>query len=238
MIGKESVCGGFEYRILCVADNAALALKDFIGVPVELRVITDRGQVRRICGIVTEAASGQSDGGLATCQLVMRDVLSVMEGRANTRVFRNQNELDIIKTLMAEWHERNFVLRGTFELQVDVGLGSKLAQSEFIMQHNESDVAFTRRLLQRRGIAWFFRAGLPSDPSQRRPRQEPIGHTLFLFDDANHLEQNAVGSVRFHRDAATEQHDAITGWSAVRILQPGSTSLHTWAIRIQLAACL
>jgi type VI secretion system secreted protein VgrG len=228
IIGKESLCADFEYRVLCLADNAALALKDFIGVPAELRVITDQGHLRRICGIVTEAASGQSDGGLATYQLVMRDALSVMEGRTNTRVFRSQSELDVIKTLVAEWHERSSVLRATFELQVDVGLGSKLAQREFIMQHNESDAAFIRRLLQRRGIAWFFRAGLPSDPSQRRPRQEPIGHTLFLFDDANHLEQNAAGSVRFHRDAATEQRDAITGWSAVRTLQPGSASLHTW----------
>ncbi|UVW28777.1 type VI secretion system Vgr family protein [Massilia sp. H6] len=228
LIGKESVCGGFEYRVLCVADNAALALKDFIGLAAELRVITDRGNVRRICGIVTEAASGQSDGALATYQLVMRDALSIMEGRTNTRVFRNQNELDVIKTLVAEWHKRNAVLRATFELQVDVGLGSKFAAREFIMQHNESDAAFIRRLLQRRGIAWFFRTGLPNDSYQRRPRQEPIGHTLFLFENTNHLEQNAAGSVRFHRDAATEQRDGITGWSAVRTLQPGSVSLHTW----------
>ena len=228
IIGKESVCGSSEYRILCVADNATLALKDFIGVPAELRVVTDRGHLRRICGIVTEAASGQSDGGLATYQLVMRDALSVMEGRTNTRVFRNQSELDVIKTLVAEWHDRNSVLCATFELQVDVGLDSKLAQREFIMQHNESDAAFIRRLLQRRGIAWFFRAGLPSDPSRSSPRHAPIGHTLFLFDDVNHLDQNAAGSVRFHRDAATEQRDTITGWSAVRTLQPGSASLHAW----------
>jgi type VI secretion system secreted protein VgrG len=228
MIGKESICGGFEYRILCVASNAALALKNFIGVPAELHVVTDRGHLRRICGIVTEAASGQSDGGLATYQLVMRDALSVMEGRTNTRVFRKQNELDIIKALVAEWHARIAVLRASFELQIDAGLANKLSQREFTMQHNESDAAFIRRLLQRRGIAWFFRAGFPSDGSLRRPRQERIGHTLFLFDDAKHLDQNAAGSVRFHRDAATEQRDAITGWSAVRTLQPGSASLHTW----------
>lgn len=228
IIGREAVCGGFEYRILCVADNAGLPLKEFIGLPAELRVVTDRGQRRRICGIVTEAASGQSDGGLATYQLVMRDALSVMEGRTNTRVFRNQNELDVIKTLVAEWHERNSVLRATFELQIGAGLGRKLAPREFIMQHNESDATFIRRLLQRRGIAWFLRSGLPSSPSRSHPQQEAIGHTLFLFDDVSQLEQNAAGSVRFHRDDATEQRDAITGWSGVRTLQPGSASLHTW----------
>ena len=30
VIGKESICGGFEYRILCLADDAGLALKDFM----------------------------------------------------------------------------------------------------------------------------------------------------------------------------------------------------------------
>lgn len=85
VLGSESICGGFAYRILCVADDAGLALKDFIGVPAELRIVTDRGQLRRVCGIVTEAVSGQSDGALATYRLVIRDAMSVMEGRSNTR---------------------------------------------------------------------------------------------------------------------------------------------------------
>src|SRR5262245_2221460 len=60
VIGQEAICGGFELRILCVAESAKLALKDFIGVPAELQVVTDRGQLRRHCGIVTGALSGQS----------------------------------------------------------------------------------------------------------------------------------------------------------------------------------
>lgn len=100
--GHEAICGGFEFRILCVAESATLALKNFIGMPAELQIVTDRGQLRRLCGIVTGALSGQSDGGLATYQLVMRDALSVMENRVNTRIFRNMNELDIVETLIAE----------------------------------------------------------------------------------------------------------------------------------------
>jgi len=226
VIGKESICGGFEYRILCLADDAGLALKDFIGLPAELRIVTDRGHLRCISGIVAEAASGESDGALATYQLVLRDALSMMEGRTNTRVFRNQSELDIVKLLVDEWRKRNGVLRSTFDLEINASLGSRSPQREFIMQHNESDAAFIRRLLQRRGIAWFFQSGLPRRGEQRRP--EAIGHTLVLFDDPNQLARNAAGSVRFHRDAATEQRDSITGWSAVRMAQPGQASLHTW----------
>ena len=91
--GSEAICGGIEYRILCVATEAQLPLKQFIAVPAELQIVTDRGQLRRVCGIVAEACAGQSDGGLATYQLVLRDGLALMEKRVNTRVFRNKHAL-------------------------------------------------------------------------------------------------------------------------------------------------
>ncbi|TFW33655.1 type VI secretion system Vgr family protein [Massilia horti] len=227
--GQEAICGGFEFRILCVAESAKLALKKFIGVPAELQIVTDHGQLRRFCGIVTGVLSGQSDGGLATYQLVMRDALSVMENRVNTRVFRDMSELDIIQALIAEWRVNNSVLAASFDLEIDVGLNGKLARREFTMQHNESDAAFVRRLMQRRGIAWFFRPGLPNRAGPiGSQKNDEIGHTLVLFDDSLRLRENEAGSVRFHRDAATEERDAITYWSAERNLQPGSVWLHSW----------
>jgi type VI secretion system secreted protein VgrG len=230
VIGHEAICGGFELRALCVAESATLALKDFIGVPAELQIVTDRGQLRRHCGIVTGAQSGQSDGGLATYQLVVRDALAVMEGRVNTRVFLGMSELDIIKTLIDEWRANNPVFAATFGFEIDVGLqNGKLARREFVMQHNESDAAFIRRLLQRRGIAWFFRPGLPNRSGAVGSRKnDGIAHTLVVFDDAYRLRQNEAGSVRFHRQAATEERDAITYWSGERNLQPGRVWVHSW----------
>ena len=39
--GSEAICGGIEYRILCVATEARLPLKQFIAVPAELQIVTD-----------------------------------------------------------------------------------------------------------------------------------------------------------------------------------------------------
>ena len=231
IIGNETLCGGFEFRMLCVSESATLPLKDFIGVPAELRIVTDRGQLRRICGIVMEAASGQSDGGLASYQLVMRDALSVMENKTNTRVFRDKNELDIIQIMVSEWQKKISVLGATLDLHIDVGLtGRQFPRRQFIMQHNESDAAFLRRLMQQRGIAWFFRPGLATETNGLGNRQQAprIGHTLVLFNDSNRLERNAADVVRFHRDDATEQRDTITAWSGIRTLRPGHVSLHSW----------
>lgn len=231
IIGSEAICGGFNFRMLCVSESATLPLKTFIGVPAELQIVTDRGQLRRICGLVTEASSGQSDGGLATYQLTMRDALSVLEHKVNTRVFQGKNELDIIQILVGEWHKNMTVLGASFDLAIDASLSNRrLPKRQFIMQHNESDADFVRRLLQRRGIAWCFRPGLMTGAgvSGSGRTESRIGHTLILFEDSSQLNQNAAGTVRFHRDDATEQRDTITGWSAVRTLRSGNTSLFSW----------
>jgi type VI secretion system secreted protein VgrG len=231
--GLESICGGIAYRIACVSSDPALPLKSFIALPAEIQVVTDRGALRSICGIVTEARSGDSDGSLTTYQLTIRDALAIMEKRVNSRIFRNQNELAIVQVLFDEWRHANAVLAGAFEYEVDSLLDLAAGSSthparEQTMQYNESDAAFVRRLLRRRGISWCVRPGR-SRGSAVDPAHDRIpAHTLLLFADGARLPQNAAGTVRFHRDDATEERDTITAWNAARSLQPGSASRHSW----------
>lgn len=219
----ETLCGGLEYRLLCVSPRADLPLKQFIASAVELQFVTDRGELRAVCGIVAQAAAGQSDGGLATYQLVVRDALALMEHRTNTRVFRNCDELDITKVILDEWCDINAVLAGAFEIDWSHVSGSYPAR-EFTMQHNESDADFLRRLWKRRGIAWFIEPGQPSASSNA---STPV-HRLVLFDDAYSLAENVAGTIRYHRDAATEEHDTVTAWNPVRTLKPGNVTRSSW----------
>ena len=218
--GSEALCGGFEYRVLCVSARVSLPLKEMIALPATLEFVTDRGDLRSVSGIVTEAASGDSDGGLASYQLVLRDAFAIMDKRISTRVFRNLNELEIVQRMLSEWQQRSPTLGTCFQYEVDEILArADYPQREFTMQFNESDAHFMRRLLKRRGIGWTFRPDTSSG--------FPV-HTLVLFNDANGLRANAAGTIRYHRDNATEQRDTITSWSAVRSLQPGSVGRHSW----------
>lgn len=226
---SESVCGGLKLQILCLSENATLELKRFIGLPCELQIVTDRGHLRRLCGIVTAAASGHSDGGIASYRLTVRDALSVMDATRTTRVFRDKSELEIIELVLKEWQRNNPVIASTFDFDIHSGLLNRnLPKRALTMQLNESDAGFVRRLMQRRGIAWFFRPGRTDRQSQAGGDVAGIGHTLVLFDDDSELARNAAGAIRFHRDGATEERDAITLWSAERTLVPGHTSLHSW----------
>jgi type VI secretion system secreted protein VgrG len=221
--GCETLCGGLEYRLLCVSAHGTLPLKEFIALPAELQFVTDSGGMHAVCGIVAQAAAGQSDGGLATYQLVIRDALALMEHRVNTRVFRNCDELHISKVILDEWRQNNPVLAKAFDVDWLHISGSYPAR-EFTMQHNESDADFLRRLWKRRGIAWFVRPGQAS----KTQSQETPAHTLVLCDDAATLPQNSAGTVRYHRDSATEQQDTVTAWSPVRTLKPGSVMRQSW----------
>jgi type VI secretion system secreted protein VgrG len=221
--GQETICGGVEYRLLCVSTHAVLPLKEFIALPAELQFVTDRGRLRSVCGIVAQALAGQSDGGLATYQLVVRDALALMEQRINTRIFRNMNEVDISAALVREWRNLNPVLARSFDIDTS-GIKGNYPAREFTKQHNESDAAFLRRLWKRQGIAWFFR---PGKSSEARRSAMPV-HTLVLFDAALSLAQTSAGTVRFHRDAATEARDGVINWSAARTLKPGSVTRQSW----------
>jgi type VI secretion system secreted protein VgrG len=221
--GQETLCGGIEYRLLCVSTQADLPLKEFIALPAELQFVTDRGGLRSVCGIVAQAAAGQSDGGLATYQLIVRDALALMEQRINTRIFRDANEVDISATLIREWRNLNPILAKAFDLDTS-GIRGNYPEHEFTMQHNESDTAFLRRLWKRRGICWCIRSGQQANAGSS---DGPI-HTLALFDDSLSLPQNASAKVRFHRDAAAEARDSIFNWSAVRKLKPGAVVWQSW----------
>ncbi|WP_373990118.1 type VI secretion system Vgr family protein [Duganella sp. BuS-21] len=223
VFGSETICGGIEYRVLCVSASVHLALKEMIAVPAALQFVTDRGDLRSVCGIVTEASSGDSDGGLASYQLVLRDALAILEKRTNTRVFRNMDEVEIVQRILNEWRHKSPILGICFRHETDEAFHIRAyPKREFTMQHNESDAHFIRRLLKRRGIGWYFRA----DGESEGPM-----HIMVLFNRADSLRENAAGTIRYHRDAATEERDTITAWSAVRSLQPGVVTRHSWDYR-------
>lgn len=229
IVGSEAICGGIDYRITCLAGTPALPLKALIALPIEILILTDCGQVRSVCGIVTEAWGGDFDGGLALYHLVVRDALAVMEKRTNSRIFRDKNEIEIVQILCDEWRHINSVLAGCFELELDPRLDLHAYPSrEQTMQSNESDAAFVRRLLKRRGIAWCIRPGRSRTSAVDPARDRTPAHTLFLFSDASGLSRNAAGTVRYHREDATDGRDVISRWGGVRKLQPGRAARHSW----------
>ena len=224
----EALCSGIEGHLTCLSMDADLPLKSLIGLPLTLKIVTDRGGLHAISGIITGARAGKSDGSLTCYQLTLRDALSVLEGRINRRVFRQKSILDVIGVLLNEWRKKSTTFASTFDIDFSALTYSKYPVREMIRQHDESDAAFIQRLLRREGVSWFIAAGkLGSAPSDQNTDPMPI-HTLVLFDDPMTLPQSAAGTVRYHRDAATETRDSITHWSARQQIVAGGVERSSW----------
>jgi len=209
IVGTESICGGIEYRIACLAGTPKLPLKELIALPMEIQFVTDRGRLRSVCGIVTEARAGDFDGSLAAYHLVVRDALAVMEKRTNSRIFRHQNELEIVQVLFDEWRRSNAVLASAFEYEFDPLFDMRqFPPREQTMQYNETDAGFIRRLLKRRGISWYVRPGRARPGRSRHPaadsgHDDVPAHTLVLFHDA---------ALSLPRNAAYVNRHAVKGF--------------------------
>ncbi|WP_229418864.1 type VI secretion system Vgr family protein [Pseudoduganella flava] len=224
----EAVCGGIELRVYCVSLDVGLPLKELIGIAGAVHIVTDVGELRSICGIVTEVSQGESDGGLATYQLVLRDALAILDLTAGTRIFLDKTELEVVRILLTEARRDNPALAAAFEFCVDAALAARnFPRRRQIMQYNESTAGFVRRLLRRRGISWYFRPGHAESSDTEGDDDAPI-HTMVLFADGKRLVRSPAGRVRFHRDNATEERDTITAWCGVRTLQPGRQTNFSW----------
>jgi type VI secretion system secreted protein VgrG len=217
--GHDALCAGLDLEVHCLSGSAHIPLKSLIALPISLEIVTDRGDLHAINGIITEASSGESDGGFAMYKLRVQDAFSLLTRRRNTRVFINKSVLDISYILLDEWKSRSPLFASI--LKVD---SSRITQEyptiAFTMQSGEDDRAFLFRLWKRWGISWFFE---PTDDSGNN-----IQHTLCLFDDSSRLSQNNAGTVKFQRQSATELRDTVTQFQGHRTLASGSTQYHQW----------
>lgn len=71
--GRTAINEGLTVNLICLSTDAHLGLKTFIGQAATIEQLTDQGQHHPLSGIITEAISGQSDGGFAVYQLKLQD---------------------------------------------------------------------------------------------------------------------------------------------------------------------
>ncbi|GAC1610201.1 MAG: type VI secretion system Vgr family protein [Aquirhabdus sp.] len=218
--GRDTLCNGLNVELWCLSTSVHIPLKSFIALPIAIEMVTDRGELHQICGVITEASTGESDGGLATYKLHMQDALSLLTRRRNTRVFMDKSVLDISYILLDEWKNRSPLFASI--LQVDT---SRITQEyppiSFTMQSGEDDRAFLFRLWKRWGISWFFEPIIDLF-------NETITHRLCLFDDVSRLSQNNAGTIKFQRESATELRDTITQFNGARTLVSSSVNYQQW----------
>jgi len=222
--GQHQLNGGVEAELICLSTSAQIALKQFIGVQVAVDQVTDSGQLFRTTGIVTEASYGQSDGALTLYKLTLKDATNLWYKRRNSRVFMNKSIIEITEVLFKEWQEKSQLFATSLSLDLS-GLSQSYDIRPFIMQHNESDYDFLTRLWRSEGVSWLIDEAELFVPHFTAPIQ---AQKLRLIDDNSQYQALERRSIRYHRSSATEYQDSITGFIAVRTLQPTAVHVQRW----------
>lgn len=210
----ESICDGVCAHVTCLAPRADIPLKELLGLPVEVRIVTDTGSFKRICVVITEARQGQSDGSLTVVQFTGRDILAAMQGRRSNRAFKNMRVPDILRSVLDDWRKNSASLAHAFDyawLGIDE---SRYPERAATLQVDQSDSDFLRALCARHGIAWFFRAAPDGAPTQQ----------LVFFDDARQLPENTASPLKYHRRSATEPRDTVSFLTPGYALVKGAVS--------------
>ncbi|MFV5593457.1 type VI secretion system Vgr family protein [Acinetobacter junii] len=222
--GKHQLNDGLHAELICLSTNAHIALKQFIGVQLAVDQVTDSGQLFRMTGIVTEACYGQSDGALTLYKLALNDATNLWHKRRNSRVFMNKTIVEVTEVLFKEWQEKSPLFAASLSLDLN-GLKQSYDVRPFVMQHNESDYDFLTRLWRSEGISWLIDEAELFVPHFSIPIQS---QKLRLIDDNSQYQALARRSIRYHRSSPTEYQDSITGFVAVRSLQPTAVHLQRW----------
>ncbi|ADI89016.1 type VI secretion system Vgr family protein [Acinetobacter oleivorans] len=222
--GQHQLNGEIEAELICLSTSAQIALKQFIGVQVAVDQVTDSGKLFRTTGIVTEASYGQSDGALTLYKLTLKDATNLWHKRRNSRVFMNKSIIEVAEVLFKEWQEKSQLFATSLSLDLS-GLSQSYDIRPFIMQHNESDYDFLTRLWRSEGVSWLIDEAELFVPHFTVPIQ---AQKLRLIDDNSQYQALERRSIRYHRSSATEYQDSITGFVAVRTLQPTAVHVQRW----------
>ena len=221
--GTHQINEGVRLQLICLATSATIPLKSFIGTQAAIDIVTDKSELTRISGIVTQADIGASDGSLTIYRLTVEDPTALWKHRRNSRVFMNKSVVDVIQTVFQEW-QRSPLFASSLSLDKS-GLSKDYDVRPFIMQASESDFDFLTRLMRSEGINWLIdEAQLKVSSSTEQIQAQK----LRLIDDNSQFSALERRNIRFHRSSAVEKTDSITNFIGQRSIQPTSVYIQRW----------
>lgn len=222
--GQHQLNAGFKAELICLSTDASIPLKRFIGSQAAVDMVTDRGQLTRVTGIITQALQGQSDGSLTLYKLTLEDPTALWKQRRNSRVFMNKSAVEVIEILFREWQQRSALFASSLSLDLS-GLTGNYDIRPFMMQSNELDSEFIQRLLCSEGISTLIEEAALTVPNSNHPIQP---QKLRLIDDNSQYQALDRRTIRYHRSNATEHHDSMTSLRAQHRLQPTAVHIQRW----------
>lgn len=212
---------GFKFELLALSTNAHLRLKDLVGQPVRLELLTQQSRIamRPFHGHVTAFALLGSDGGLARYKLTIEPWLSFLAHRQDAWVFQDKTVIEIVDEVFADYQAQGKLAPSWRWELADASL---YARRSLCVQYHESDLDFVQRLMAEEGLfCWFEHETADGDTLGR--------HTLVVADHNGCFKPNAQPLVRYTQSAAASfKEDSLVRFDEARRVVPTSLNTSSW----------
>lgn len=158
---------GFTVTIL----DQSSSMVAFLGKPCRIDLVKEvyaDAKPRAFSGIVMSVERTVASNGSPALELVIRPPLAVLALSHGNAVYEKKTALDILKIVL----ERNNLKK----LQVT---GSKPAvKRDLVIQYNENDLDFVRRVLAEEGLAFYFNDGSSAEVLVLHDTQKPFPNSV------------------------------------------------------------
>jgi type VI secretion system secreted protein VgrG len=225
LVGEQRVSEPFRYTLDCFSQQGDIELKTLMAQPANLSVLQADGRYHQLHGLVSEAAFLGEDGGVSYYQLTLVPWLEMLKLGRDSRIFQDRSVVDVL----SEVFDRHDLARGGYRFD----LRREYPARSYCVQYRESDFHFVSRLMEEEGLWYYFEhsgngRGEEGEEGEESEANRFDGHRLVITDDVDTCQPVKPRTIRFHRQAATEQEDALTQWGGVRQQQPTRVSVGTF----------
>lgn len=210
---SETLNRGFDYRLEVMSTKKDLEFKDFGGQKMSVEFTNKQGNGRVFCGYVVSMSRvtgvlGESAESMFTYRFRLAPWTRFLKLRQDCRIF-NSNDgkaansvTDILKKVFA-----------------DAGFSSDYSQSSltesysslnYVVQFNETDLDFARRMMEREGIYHYF-------------EHKPDSSKLILADGpSGHSEVTGYETIPYRDESEPSAVDSVRGWSRWNSVRSGA----------------
>ncbi|MGL4923968.1 MAG: type VI secretion system tip protein TssI/VgrG [Aeromonas veronii] len=177
----EALSQPFHLHLGVASHQDDLDFGDVLDQPCELLVWHHGALQRRVCGVVSEFAQGDSGFRRTRYTLEVKPALWRLGLRRNARIFQAQKPDEIIATLLQDHGITDYAF----------SLKNEHAQREYCVQYRETDLDFLHRLAAEEGLFYFHEF-------------EQGKHRVVFADDAAALAQGPALLFNLGQSSATQ----------------------------------
>ncbi len=198
---SEGVSRDFRFVVEVISDDAGIALKDVLGKLVTVALVREDRSLRHFNGYVFEFRRLRTDGAAVYYEMVLLPWLAYLRLRRDHYLFHHKTLCQQTDEIFADYPLRASQMR----------IGGDDPAVTFACQYGESDYNYLHRRWEQKGWLYWY-------------EHTAGGHTLILSDDSTQGApiDGARTDISFQAEAGASEDDALSEWTPVRRLVPGS----------------